>query len=613
MTTPRSTPPGPAPGDLAAAIAWQRARVISRVALAVTLVTVVGLVACDDLTHRDQPAGSTSRKSPIGSPRRDNYPNVSPDPAGHDSPDDPTISLVMQAAYDGTMGSSGTSVNYPYLTAVRVVARGLESRTPNYPEIGGAITRGPAQRANFGWVDGGVYSGTQILGAGGDMSIDTASGYYFIRGGLTNPAKTGYGYRVYDGQMFNGVRIWCGQIQTINPCDTWAGSTTVEFIRLQSTLTIAVDSSSVVPGSAVEFTWGASPAYVEGQQMPVVVDTTRWIPDPDSLGGEPTEQATTGNNACDYTIQQGHCKRRIIGSGTFTAKVYVNGKRFAGSVHVQAPTLSLRATPTSGAAGVSVTFVPKWSDGQAVTAGSVNGYAWTPDTTPGTTGGCGGGAASCQRSVMESGTMTVTVVRGGVSRTARAHVLVSKCPMGDDIGDRPEVRQAFKDIWHRSGADVDTIAANHIEYIDAVYQDTVDGSVFVQSVSNTGTPCIADSAAIIPKVLGSAKLTATIHPHPFKWGSTYPPNCGSMAGAQYQGPKANGRASGFDWKTSQELNVPGYIIDYDGIYKYDGSGVKLIPITDAATHELLEYLVINPQGHYQAWPLTDTTHGCTRP
>ena len=251
MTTPSRTPLGSRPGGLATTTGWMRSRNRVRLAFAVTMITVVGVVACDDLTHRDQPLASAPRRAPTTGPHRDNYPT--PDPAGHDSPDDPTISLTMQATYDGTMGTSNTNLNYPYLTAVRVVARGILNRTPNYPQIGDAMSRGPAKLANFGWYAPSGYSGTKILGTD-YTTVDTASAYYFIQGALSGPARAGYPTRRYDGVRFNGVYIWCGQDNTINPCDTWSGSTTFEFIRLQSSLTVAVDSSSVVPGSAVEFT-----------------------------------------------------------------------------------------------------------------------------------------------------------------------------------------------------------------------------------------------------------------------------------------------------------------------------------------------------------------------
>jgi hypothetical protein len=529
---------------------------MSRIALAVILVTGAGMVACDDLTHRDQ-LSSVPRRGPTASPRRDNYPTA--DPAGHDSPDDPSISLVMQASYDGTMGITGTSVNYPYLTAVRVVARGLESRTPNYPEMGGAITRGPAQHASFGWVDGGVYSGTKILGAGGDMSIDTASGYYFIRGGLTDPGKSGYGYRVSEGTMYNGVRIWCGQIQTINPCDTWTGNTTFEFIRLQSTLTVAVDSSFVVPGSAVEFTWGASPAYVEGQQMPVVVDSTRWIPDPDSLGGSPADQPTTGNNACDYSIQQGHCKRRVIGSGTFVAKVYVNGKRFAGTMHVSIPRFRLTPFKKTGAIDRQVTFTPAFDDFAPFTNAT---WHWVADVGAGQTGECATGVTPCARNVHENGTMTVTVLRGGYPFTASAHVTVVPCAQNDSILDDPAVRKALDSLWKLSRPDTNSV---RIERGMAVY-DSLGTTVFrINPIDSTTDNACQNKGTIVTYPAPGMTLLAAFHTHPAHVGETV--QCTSTKSLvysnQYGGPSYN------DWGVSATFTprIPFYVMDKDEIYR----------------------------------------------
>jgi len=78
--------------------------------------------------------------------------------------------------------------------------------------------------------------------------------------------------------------------------------------------------------------------------MPVTVDTGKWVPDPDSLGGDPNEFPSGGSGGCDT---YNPCKRKMLGSGTFIIKAYVNGKRYADSIHVSVPTLKLTANPKS--------------------------------------------------------------------------------------------------------------------------------------------------------------------------------------------------------------------------------------------------------------------------
>jgi len=188
---------------------------------------------------------------------------------------------------------------------------------------------------------------------------------------------------------------------------------------------------------------------------------------------------------------------------------------------------------------------------------------------------------------------------------------------GDSLLDTPEVRNALKTVWTQSGAERDTIVANHAEYMYGIYRNP-DASLFVDAVSGTGFPCGIDPQQIIvPLTLGTAVLIGTIHPHPFKWGQVYPASCGGMAGQQYHTSNAqqwNGRASDEDWKTSKTLSaaagrsVPGFIIDYDGIYKYDGSVAQL--------NDVLGFIIVTngfrPEV-YEHWPRYDPQRMCSRP
>jgi len=514
---------------------------------------------------------------------------VVPDPNGKDSQDDITFILSMQDAGDGTMGITNAPFNYPFLTVVRVVARGMEHRTANYPYIGEEINRGPAGHAVFGWFYQNVYSGPKILGVSTDTATDSASAYYSIQGAGANPSRSGYGKRRFDNAEFNGEHITCGQ-DNAHLCDTWSGNTTFEFHRLQSQMATSADSTSASPGSTVTFNWGASPAVVEGQQMPVTVDTGKWVPDPDSLGGDPNEFPSGGSGGCDT---YNPCKRKMLGSGTFIIKAYVNGKRYADSIHVSVPTLKLTANPKSVVAGQPVTFTPSWSDGTAVTAATMWSWTWTPDSTSGSTGGCPYYQVPCQRNVQERGTMTVRVSRGGVIRSAKAHVNVSKCPPTNDAKlDSPDVRAGFMDMMKLSNPDsTPGSGINPADWVNTGYKKEKavwifkrpDGSYYTRPAEGLATECQfqADSEPDFPYAPDS--LVGLAHTHPSTPGDTVYGACQSRDAKnrphpvkRYRGDTqgqvglatdeaAWGGGSAADWATAFKMkNIDQYIMTKGG-------------------------------------------------
>ncbi len=162
-------------------------------------------------------------------------------------------------------------------------------------------------------------------------------------------------------------------------------------------------------------------------------------------------------------------------------------------------------------------------------------------------------------------------------------------------------------MWAESGADADTSVANHQEVDYGIFRNA-DGSYFVQAISPLGSPCDAKTVSIP----GSLTLVATMHPHPFHWGAVYPAACGAMAGKSYKdllpGFAVNGRASGDDWLGSQTLGVPGYIVDYDGVYKYDGVHATIKPIGGTDT-----YFVSDGPAHYNQWPRSMSSGSCHLP
>jgi len=159
--------------------------------------------------------------------------------------------------------------------------------------------------------------------------------------------------------------------------------------------------------------------------------------------------------------------------------------------------------------------------------------------------------------------------------------------------------------------DVARYIADRFEVTWGLYKRP-DGSVYPVQMSALLSPC--GSAPFYQGTLGTDTLIATMHPHPFHWGDTYPAtNCpASMAGEKYQdmfkGFQFNGRASGHDWNTSKEWGVPGYVMDFDGIYKYEGKDANVLPLGGADT-----YIAFKGPEHYQSWQRSDPSRGCTLP
>jgi hypothetical protein len=76
-----------------------------------------------------------------------------------------------------------------------------------------------------------------------------------------------------------------------------------------------------------------------------------------------------------------------------------------------------------------------------------------------------------------------------------------------------------------------------------------------------------------------------------------------------------GRASSDDWLAADTLSkqarypVPGYIIDYDGIYRYDASnaGIQIVP------NGVIVITKARNAGVYKSWPRFDPARVCGRP
>jgi hypothetical protein len=262
--------------------------------------------------------------------------------------------------------------------------------------------------------------------------------------------------------------------------------------------------------------------------------------------------------------------------------------------------LTLSADSTSVKVGSTVKFTfdrsPTSFEGKTIPVLDSVVRIWIPDDTseggdsteysngPDSTTACGNvTATSCKRAINGPGRMVVSAKVNGQRQEKSVHVNAVPCPTGDSIVDRAAVRKGARNMWKDSGAEADTSVANNFEMIYGVYRDSITGQIFAQQAGPPGTPCeVMFLPNGVPMTVGAGKLIATMHPHPFPWGATYPANCGNMAGGKYYYPleflKGGGRPSGDDWAASKKLDVPGYIVDYDSLYRYDGRSADFMKV-----------------------------------
>jgi len=166
--------------------------------------------------------------------------------------------------------------------------------------------------------------------------------------------------------------------------------------------------------------------------------------------------------------------------------------------------------------------------------------------------------------------MTVSVSRGGVTRTAKRRATVIPCPTGDttilgSMLDIEIVREALAFLWESNHGN---IPMNRREASGWIYQDTITGeySFKYDVVQSHATPC-SDSVAIAPAPPNS-KLVVIVHPHPLDPGiDIVPPhtscNADSLSGKPQPGLSIP------DMTASAVTGVPTFALDFQQIYGYD--------------------------------------------
>lgn len=210
-------------------------------------------------------------------------------------------------------------------------------------------------------------------------------------------------------------------------CYSYGGSGSVTLTPLPApSLRLSVDPASVAIGGTVTFTIPRD--TVEGQVLPLDVDTVKWMPRPPDQGGEPSEFKSTYGCIFSSTPSGLQCSRRVLGSGELTVIAHLNGFRRVASVSVTVggnASLTLTAIPNSVRSGDSVKFTATWSDGTAVVPYD---WTWTPDSGTSNVPPCSSAVAACTRAISQSGTMGFRAARDGFIRSASAHVNALPCP-----------------------------------------------------------------------------------------------------------------------------------------------------------------------------------------
>lgn len=227
----------------------------------------------------------------------------------------------------------------------------------------------------------------------------------------------------------------------------------------------------------------------------------------------------------------------------------------------------------------SAIFTPQWSDGLAIAASDVVGYSWSPDAQPGRTSGCGQ-VTSCKTAVFESGWMTVTVRRAGVTRTARAHVGIAPCPTNDRVLDDSAVVAGMSQLWTNSNPN-DQTTSNRRERVGFIVIDKTTGKLgVILGNAADNTPC-KSSFGTTP-IPSQDSVIAGVHTHPFSHLDPLPSNCNLPSGAKYDAV-TNGGPSKQDWTQIESVRgyyqnssykIPEYVIDYDNVYRGDPGTAK---------------------------------------
>jgi hypothetical protein len=198
---------------------------------------------------------------------------------------------------------------------------------------------------------------------------------------------------------------------------------------------------------------------------------------------------------------------------------------------------------------------------------------------------CAPGLLECKDEVLQPYVRNVTAIVDDSLQSCEVAITVIPCKTGKPLLDDPYIRQIIRESWLTSGADQEK--SSRRENLWAIYEHVSTNELQGIPMPNPrATPCEVDSVSLTaPDTLIRAtdgsiiwKLKTFVHPHPLVYGDTWPNNCtqtfrgGTYLSTPY--PGGLGKASISDWQTSTILNVPGIMVDFEGIYFFDGRGAK---------------------------------------
>jgi hypothetical protein len=289
-------------------------------ARAVLIATVILVASCQDAPTAPQPI------APV--------PGAAASADVGDAPQTIGINVGLVNEYDGGAGSAVSGAIYPHPTVVRAtLSGGTVTYTPNYTGIGGPQGPfGPLGRTALEWHDGTslhierFFTNIKYILFFGDGAVLSASRDpmdYLVLAGFRPPGTNTF--------------IFCGPI-FLNPCFTYGGDGgTIVLSRLPAELSVTPEFTEVDEGATPYIDYRSVPLVVEGQQIPFVVDSTFWYPDKAKVGGPQDDSiSAAGRGACASDVPDAAlaCRHRMLSSGTFIMKAWVNGIRKTGSAHI---------------------------------------------------------------------------------------------------------------------------------------------------------------------------------------------------------------------------------------------------------------------------------------
>jgi hypothetical protein len=287
-----------------------------------------------------------------------------------------------------------------------------------------------------------------------------------------------------------------------------------------------------------------------------------------------------------------HCEYYAVYSGTMKARAYTNGiMRETDVGHIKiVDEFFIKVLPSYGPSGFRAVATASKSDGSAM--GYIGGWYFHPDSAPSTyTQVCGAQVNPCIFNPTTSGRLEAHAIIGNRWKVGHAHVDVVPCQQNDSLQDNPDFRRLERMLWDSShSAGPDSIRVERAGFL-------IDSAgVWKTLVAPLNADTSRNSAcyfnASYPNLGAGWVVKALVHTHPWPdSASLAAPRCPKDAQGnplKYGPTVLTGWASANDWKTSADLQIPSYIIDFNRVVRLRGDSANLQPLMDAAGTPLLD-------------------------